>query len=74
MASGERYDPALNQWEMISSMNRQRSDASAASLRGKVYIAGGFTGTEVLISVETYDPAVYIQLEIMNLLALILFD
>jgi kelch-like protein 10 len=42
MNSVERYDPALNQWEVIASMNRQRSDASACSLAGKVYVAGGF--------------------------------
>lgn len=36
MSSAERYDPERNQWEMIASMNKQRSDASAASLNSRV--------------------------------------
>lgn len=36
MASVERYYPDKNQWEMTTPMNKQRSDASAASLQGKV--------------------------------------
>lgn len=38
MNSVERYDPDANQWELISPMLRQRSDASAASLQDKVSI------------------------------------
>lgn len=36
MNSVERYDPDANQWELITPMLRQRSDASAASLEDKV--------------------------------------
>lgn len=36
MSSVERYDPDRNQWELIASMQQQRSDASAASLLDKV--------------------------------------
>lgn len=36
MSSVERYYPDKNQWEMTTPMNKQRSDASAASLGGKV--------------------------------------
>lgn len=36
MCSVERYDPGRNQWEMVTPMNKQRSDASAASLKNKV--------------------------------------
>lgn len=39
MSSGERYDSNLNQWELIASMFRQRSDASAAVLDSKVIIS-----------------------------------
>lgn len=38
MSSVERYHPDKNQWEMITPMNKQRSDASAASLGGKASI------------------------------------
>ncbi|KAI4486744.1 hypothetical protein M0804_006114 [Polistes exclamans] len=55
MNSAERYEPQKNQWEMISSMNRQRSDASAAALNNKIYIVGGFNGQEILDSAEVYD-------------------
>ena len=34
--SCERYDPSTNQWEMLPSMHRRRSDASSDSLAGKV--------------------------------------
>ena len=37
-------------------MQHQRSDASATSISGKIYIAGGFNGNEVLSSAEVYDP------------------
>lgn len=36
MSSAERYSPCHNQWEIIPSMHRERSDASAAALNGKV--------------------------------------
>jgi len=36
MSTVEKYDPERNQWELVQSMNRQRSDASACSLNGKV--------------------------------------
>lgn len=55
LSSGERYEPHRNQWEIIPSMNRQRSDASAAALQDKIYIVGGFNGQEVLSSAEVFD-------------------
>lgn len=36
MKSAETYDPQKNQWHIIPSMNRARSDASAAALNGRV--------------------------------------
>lgn len=38
-------------------MNSSRSDASAASLNGKLYICGGFNGQECVNTAECYDPA-----------------
>lgn len=38
--TAERYDPKTNQWTMIAPMSVQRSDASACTLNGKVYITG----------------------------------
>lgn len=36
----ERYNPKTNQWTVISPMNMQRSDASACTLKGKIYATG----------------------------------
>lgn len=55
MNSVERYEPKRNQWEMIPPMHLQRSDASAAALRDKIYIVGGFNGQDVLRSAEVFD-------------------
>ncbi|GFV20449.1 kelch-like protein 10 [Trichonephila clavipes] len=37
-------------------MNVQRSDASATTLNGRIYIVGGFNGSECLASAEFYNP------------------
>jgi kelch-like protein 10 len=42
---------------MIAPMNEIRSAASAATLNGKIYVAGGF-GTRSGKSAEVYDPEV----------------
>lgn len=55
--SAERYHLSENLWEPIARMNRIRSDASAASLEGKVYIVGGFEGRRYHDSTEMYNPA-----------------
>ena len=41
---------------MLPPMNRIRSDACAVSHAGLVYIIGGSDGTEILSSIEIYDP------------------
>ena len=37
--SAERYTPNTNQWSLITPMNQQRSDASAATVNGKEYVS-----------------------------------
>jgi len=37
----ERYEPASNEWHRIADMSAARSDASACSHDGKIFIAGG---------------------------------
>ncbi|VDQ00351.1 unnamed protein product [Trichobilharzia regenti] len=54
--SAERYTLHENLWQTIASMNRVRSDAAAAELGGKVYVAGGFEGRRYHDSAEYYDP------------------
>lgn len=47
--SAERYDPKSNQWTMMQSMNKQRSDAHACALDGKIYITGKVKRVNILI-------------------------
>lgn len=53
--SAERYNLDENLWQPIASMNRVRSDAAAAELYNRVYIAGGFEGRRYHDSAEYYD-------------------
>ena len=58
-ATVEAFDPQLGAWAEVSSMNVKRCDHAAAVVDGKIYVIGGFNGTEgdgtVLDSVEVYD-------------------
>ncbi|KAG5455273.1 hypothetical protein CSKR_113133 [Clonorchis sinensis] len=54
--TAERYTLDENLWQTIASMNRVRSDAAAAELGGRVYVAGGFEGRRYHDSAEYYEP------------------
>ncbi|CAL8090238.1 unnamed protein product [Calicophoron daubneyi] len=54
--TAERYTLEENLWQTIASMNRVRSDAAAAELGGRVYVAGGFEGRRYHDSAEYYEP------------------
>ena len=41
-SSVEKYDMNRNQWSMVRSMSMTRSGAGAATLRGNIYVVGGF--------------------------------
>lgn len=53
--SAERYNLDENLWQPIASMNRVRSDAAAAEVNNRVYVAGGFEGRRYHDSAEYYD-------------------
>ncbi|VDO07082.1 unnamed protein product [Rodentolepis nana] len=53
--TAERYNLDENLWQPIASMNRVRSDAAAAELNSRVYVAGGFEGRRYHDSAEYYD-------------------
>ncbi|EUB62855.1 Kelch-like protein 10 [Echinococcus granulosus] len=53
--TAERYNLDENLWQPIASMNRIRSDAAAAELYNRVYVAGGFEGRRYHDSAEYYD-------------------
>lgn len=46
LRSAEVYCPKTNQWTLIASMNRRRSDADACAFNDRIYITGS-----VLISI-----------------------
>uniref|UniRef100_A0A2C9JWS5 BTB domain-containing protein n=1 Tax=Biomphalaria glabrata TaxID=6526 RepID=A0A2C9JWS5_BIOGL len=56
LRSAERFNPKANQWTLIANMRERRSDASATTFQGEIYICGGFNGSECLCSAEVYNP------------------
>ncbi len=51
------YDPALNTFTQVASLNIARTLHSAIALPdGRVLVAGGYNGTNELSSCEIYDP------------------
>ena len=56
--SAELYDPSLNTWTTITSMNTARYAHTATILtNGKVLVAGGSNNNSYLNSTELYDPS-----------------
>jgi len=58
----EIYDPVRNCWMETTGMSSQRQGAAAVTLRGLLYVVGGYNGSKfgnngILNSVEVYDPA-----------------
>jgi len=56
LSSVEMYSISRNQWYMVRPMNRIRSDAGAATLKGYIYVVGGFDGEFPTNSVEMFSP------------------
>jgi hypothetical protein len=59
LASMERYDSSLGQWNVVAAMRTARCMFSACMLAGELYVTGGFC-TELgmsLSSVEKYTPS-----------------
>ena len=46
LASVERYNLTTGSWEQVASLTMARSAAQAAALNGKVYVIGGYNGTD----------------------------
>ncbi len=51
-----KYNASLNKWIQIEYLNTGRWRHKMAVVGGKVYVLGGFDGTQRLNSVEAYDP------------------
>ncbi|GAB6025875.1 hypothetical protein CHUAL_014049 [Chamberlinius hualienensis] len=50
-----KYDPVLDQWQEMASMNMPRSELGLALLDGYIYAVGGWEGSYRIDSVERYD-------------------
>jgi len=51
------YNLATDQWTPLASVPSKRNGAMAAAINGKIYVAGGFTGSKQTKVVEAYDIA-----------------
>ena len=51
-----RYDLLTNQWTTVSHMTSARAWPAVAVIDKKIYVMGGFDGTNRLSSAEVYDP------------------
>ena len=51
-----RYDPDLDKWQKIASMNSKRIGVGVAVVNRLLYAVGGFDGQNRLRSVELYNP------------------
>uniref|UniRef100_A0A8C5GWD2 Kelch like family member 10 n=1 Tax=Gouania willdenowi TaxID=441366 RepID=A0A8C5GWD2_GOUWI len=56
LRTAERYQPDINQWTFIASMNEGRSYASCTTLNNKIYICGGWNNYRALNTAEYYNP------------------
>uniref|UniRef100_A0A8C5GSZ2 Kelch like family member 10 n=1 Tax=Gouania willdenowi TaxID=441366 RepID=A0A8C5GSZ2_GOUWI len=56
LRTAERYQPNINQWTFIASMNEERIRASCTTLNNKIYICGGWSNIRSLNTVEYYIP------------------
>ena len=51
------YDPQADAWTQLASMGTARKAHASAVVGGKLYVFGGFDGTQRLSTAEVYDPA-----------------
>ena len=54
--SMESYDPATNQWNLLSNMRVGREGAGLVVANDNMYCIGGYDGVNLLNSAEKYDP------------------
>lgn len=51
----ESYNPETDVWTELPSLNHPRYATSAATLKGKIYLAGGHNGSQIVSTVEVFD-------------------
>jgi hypothetical protein len=55
---------------MIAALNENRMKASAATLNGKIYVVGGFSGRVYVNSAEVYNPKINQRTSIKRMVSL----
>ncbi len=50
------FDPTMNEWSEVSSLPTPRGGAGVAVLAGRIYVAGGQTGSTSFSDFASYDP------------------
>jgi N-acetylneuraminic acid mutarotase len=56
LSSVEVYNPEVDKWEFVASMNTKRSRMALVTCNGRLYAFGGYDGQSNLNSVEFYCP------------------
>ena len=56
LSSMEKSDINHNQWSMVKSMHRSRSNAGTATLRVNIYVGGGFVEVAPTDTVQVFCP------------------
>ena len=56
LSTVECYDPVSKVWEIIGSLQSPRSGIKAVVVDDKIFVLGGFNGTDRLKSVECFSP------------------
>jgi hypothetical protein len=56
LSSMEKFDIHHNQWSMVKSMHRSRSNAGTATLRVKIYVGEGFVEVASTNTVQVFCP------------------
>ena len=51
-----RYNTLTHEWQTITPMNTLRAWPAVAVIDKRIYVMGGFDGSNRLRSVESYDP------------------
>lgn len=55
LKSVECYDPIIDEWTTVASMNQSRRGAQAGVAAGTLYVVGGYDGCYRVPRIERYD-------------------
>ncbi|KIH44153.1 kelch repeat protein, partial [Ancylostoma duodenale] len=56
LRSVERFSPKNGRWEDIPDMVTSRLSFGACAMKNKIFVCGGWSGTNCMRDVECFDP------------------